>query len=262
MADLEYLTERVRAAASTSIRPFSSSQEYLYAMKEDLADWLNTLFELELTVGNFVPRLETGVILCHLANMVRHKAMEYLEDHPGVRLSVPGDADISPSGNAEPGTFRARENVAIFIDWCRRRLGVSDSLMFETNDLIEGRNERSFVLCLLEVARRGAKFGMLAPMLIQMEQEIEEEIREEAPPPPQRRVCDLSSLDDMPDPVNLILMTVPCYRTLPCRLRSALVAVGSRQGRRKQSAVVRVNAPDVRPEFPLTHGTACGNCAA
>ncbi|XP_078680457.1 uncharacterized protein LOC144915711 [Branchiostoma floridae x Branchiostoma belcheri] len=197
MADLEYLTERVRAAASTSIRPFSSSQEYLYAMKEDLADWLNTLFELELTVGNFVPRLETGVILCHLANMVRHKAMEYLEDHPGVRLSVPGDADISPSGNAEPGTFRARENVAIFIDWCRRRLGVSDSLMFETNDLIEGRNERSFVLCLLEVARRGAKFGMLAPMLIQMEQEIEEEIREEAPPPPQRRVCDLSSLDDM-----------------------------------------------------------------
>ncbi|XP_035690569.1 GAS2-like protein 2B [Branchiostoma floridae] len=197
MADLEYLTERVRAAASTSIRPFSSSQEYLYAMKEDLADWLNTLFELELTVGNFVPRLETGVILCHLANMVRHKATEYLEDHPGVRLSVPGDVDISPSGNAEPGTFRARENVAMFIDWCRRRLGVSDSLMFETNDLIEGRNERSFVLCLLEVARRGAKFGMLAPMLIQMEQEIEEEIREEAPPPPQRRVCDLSSLDDM-----------------------------------------------------------------
>ncbi|CAH1231755.1 GAS2L2 [Branchiostoma lanceolatum] len=197
MADLEYLTERVRAAASTSIRPFSSGQEYLYAMKEDLADWLNTLFELELTVSNFVPRLETGLILCHLANMVRHKAIEYLEDHPGARLNVPGDGDISPSGNAEPGTFRARENVAMFIDWCRRRLGVSDSLMFETNDLIEGRNERSFVLCLLEVARRGAKFGMLAPMLIQMEQEIEEEIREEAPPPPQRRVCDLSSLDDM-----------------------------------------------------------------
>ena len=33
------------------------------------------------------------------------------------------------------------------------------------------------VLCLLEVARRGARLGLLAPRLVQFEQEIEQELR-------------------------------------------------------------------------------------
>uniref|UniRef100_A0A1A9VWX0 Uncharacterized protein n=1 Tax=Glossina austeni TaxID=7395 RepID=A0A1A9VWX0_GLOAU len=38
------------------------------------------------------------------------------------------------------------------------------------------KNEKHVILCLLEVARRGAKFGMLAPMLVQMERQIDREI--------------------------------------------------------------------------------------
>ena len=50
-----------------------------------------------------------------------------------------------------------------------------------------------------QVARRGAKYGMLAPQLIQLEEEIDAEIAGEEPPEPaaQRITCDLMSLDEM-----------------------------------------------------------------
>lgn len=45
-------------------RSFRSSEDYLIAMKEDLADWLNQLYDLDMRVENFISTLETGVILC------------------------------------------------------------------------------------------------------------------------------------------------------------------------------------------------------
>merc|ERR1711874_250128 len=50
---------------------------------------------------------------------------------------------------------------------------------FETEDLVSQKNEKHVVLTLLEVARRGAKIGMLAPMLVQFEQEIDQELARE-----------------------------------------------------------------------------------
>ena len=55
-------------------------------------------------------------------------------------------------------------------------LGVMECIMFETEDLVCRKNEKHVILTLLEVARRGAKLGMLAPMLVQFEQEIDREI--------------------------------------------------------------------------------------
>lgn len=49
-------------------KPFRSNEEYLIAMKEDLAEWLNTLYTLDITADNFLNRLETGVILCKYVN--------------------------------------------------------------------------------------------------------------------------------------------------------------------------------------------------
>lgn len=74
--------------------------------------------------------------------------------------------------------------------------------MFETDDLVLRKNEKNFVLCLLEVARRASRFGMASPVLIQLEQEIEEEIREEmedlpAQPKPQRSLINIHNLDEM-----------------------------------------------------------------
>lgn len=62
---------------------------------------------------------------------------------------------------AKAGTFFARDNVSNFISWCRRGLGVIECLLFETDDLIMRKNEKHVILCLLEVARRGAKLGKI-----------------------------------------------------------------------------------------------------
>ena len=58
----------------------------------------------------------------------------------------------------------ARDNVYNFIKFCRL-LQVMEVVMFETEDLVSQKNEKHVVLTLLEVARRGAKIGMLAPMV-------------------------------------------------------------------------------------------------
>ncbi|XP_027596738.1 GAS2-like protein 1 isoform X2 [Pipra filicauda] len=174
-------SSHIQSAASKSIRPFRSSEEYLEAMKEDLAEWFNTLYDLDIQVDTFLESLETGCHLCRHANNVNRTALDFQERHPeaAARMRVPQNEVVFQAKNVVPGSFIARDNVSNFIQWCRQDLGIQDVLMFETNDLVLKKNEKNFVLCLLEVARRGSKFGMLAPMLIQMEEEIEEEMRDQ-----------------------------------------------------------------------------------
>lgn len=199
-----------------SFRPFKSSEEYLYAMKEDLAEWLNMLYpELDINVDNFMDRLDTGVALCKHANKVRQCAVEYVQRRqtrrPSTTSSLTELGDVYYLQAAKPGTFFARDNVSNFISWCRRGLCILECLLFETDDLILRKNEKHVILCLLEVARRGAKFGMLAPMLVQLEREIDREIAaeqsgnnlddsdedEQFGPMPQVVTNDLKSLDEM-----------------------------------------------------------------
>lgn len=194
----------IQSAASKSIRPFRSSEEYLYAMKEDLAEWLNTLYDLDITADTFMDSLETGCALCRHANNVNRAALDFQLEYPEAAhaMRMPSKDVVFQSRNVVPGSFLARDNVSNFIGWCRQELGIKDVLMFETNDLVQKRNEKNFVLCLLEVARRGAKFGMLAPMLIQLEEEIEEEIRDQEnlgePSPPTRAISRKESVGDSP----------------------------------------------------------------
>lgn len=54
-------------------RPFKSSEEYLYAMREDLAEWMNIMYpELRINVDNFMDRLDTGVALCKVSLIFIH----------------------------------------------------------------------------------------------------------------------------------------------------------------------------------------------
>ncbi|KAM9280933.1 GAS2-like protein 1 [Morus bassanus] len=224
----------IQSAASKSIRPFRSSEEYLEAMKEDLAEWFNTLYDLDIQVDTFLESLETGCHLCQHANNVNRIALDFQQQHPEVaaRMRVPQNEVVFQAKNVVPGSFIARDNVSNFIQWCRQDLGIQDVLMFETNDLVLKKNEKNFVLCLLEVARRGSKFGMLAPMLIQMEEEIEEEMRDQmaygvldmrqesrdsqVPAYPSRArpvtLCDLRNLDEL---VREILGCCSCPSQFP-----------------------------------------------
>ncbi|XP_010002129.1 PREDICTED: GAS2-like protein 2 [Chaetura pelagica] len=193
-------------SAARSIRPYQSSQQYLYAVKEDLAEWLKELYDLDIEVGTFLEVLETGAVLCSHANNITHVAQEFSRACPGRarHLHLPA-AGVTCNLAAQPGTFQARDNVSNFIQWCRKEMDIKDVLMFETEDLVLRKNEEKFVLCLLELARRAARFGMCAPTLVQMEEEIEEELREEMdlptmdtpPPPPPRKLRDLHNLDQM-----------------------------------------------------------------
>ncbi|NXJ82061.1 GA2L2 protein, partial [Trogon melanurus] len=192
--------------AVRSIRPYRSSEQYLYAMKEDLAEWLKELYDLDIEVGTFVEVLETGAVLCSHANNVTHVAGEFASAYPNIarQLCLPATG-VTCNLAAQPGTFQARDNISNFIQWCRKEMDIKDVLMFETEDLVLRKNEKNFVLCLLEVARRASRFGMGAPTLVQMEEEIEEELRQEmdlppADPPlprPPRKPRDLHSLDQM-----------------------------------------------------------------
>ncbi|NWH77404.1 GA2L2 protein, partial [Piaya cayana] len=219
-------------SAARSIRPYGSSEQYLYAMKEDLAEWLKELYDLDIEAGTFMEVLETGAVLCSHANHVTHVAEEFARTCPDVapHLRLPA-AGVTCNLAAQPGTFQARDNVSNFIQWCRKEMDIKgkapgsghpasllslspraspprtalDVLMFETEDLVLRKNEKNFVLCLLELARRAARFGVSAPTLVQMEEEIEEELRQELDLPPAdtplprspRKPRDLRNLDQM-----------------------------------------------------------------
>lgn len=72
--------------------------------------------------------------------------------------------------------MRAYDNITNFIKWCRHVVKVRECLMFETEDLALCKNEKNFILCLLEVARFGSRFGIQVPTIVQLEMEIEAEI--------------------------------------------------------------------------------------
>ncbi|XP_038059207.1 GAS2-like protein pickled eggs [Patiria miniata] len=162
---------------ATPIKPFKTQNEYLYAMVEDLAEWLNNLYALETSPDNFFEKLETGAVLCQHANNMRRVAIEYRQIHGANEKDIViNDNDIKFRLDAKEGSFNARDNISNFISWCRHCLNIKDVLLFESDDLVLRKNERSVILCLLEVARRGGKVGMPVPLLVQFEQDIEREI--------------------------------------------------------------------------------------
>ncbi|GFN85537.1 Gas2-like protein 2 [Plakobranchus ocellatus] len=140
-----------------SLRSFETNDEYLYAMQEDLADWFSCLYQTEVTADTFFMALETGVLLCKHANKVQENARQMRERGETLEMrsyfirSVPERA-VPFRENVKPETFQARDNISNFISW-GRQLGIPEVLSFETDDLVLRKNEKSVILCLLELAR-------------------------------------------------------------------------------------------------------------
>ncbi|XP_077605995.1 GAS2-like protein 2 [Crocuta crocuta] len=174
-----------------SIRPFKSSEQYLEAMKEDLAEWLRDLYGLDIDTTNFLQVLETGLVLCRHANAITEAALAFLAEAPARAQRIPlPRAGVSCNGAAQPGTFQARDNVSNFIQWCRKEMGIQEVVMFETEDLVLRKNVKNVVLCLLELGRRAWRFGVAAPTLVRLEEEIDEDLSSTAP-----RLCDLGQVN-------------------------------------------------------------------
>uniref|UniRef100_A0A1I8IMZ6 GAR domain-containing protein n=1 Tax=Macrostomum lignano TaxID=282301 RepID=A0A1I8IMZ6_9PLAT len=229
----EPLPQQPPPPQQSSVRGFSSGEAFLQAMIADLADWLSCLHDCDLPGDDqegFLAGLDSGALLCRHAAMVQAAAADQLSSSAAAASTLlrPLRAGAPPlrlphaappvRPRAPPGSFMARDSIACFIAWCRA-LGLHNCVLFETEDLVGRKNPRSVVLCLLELARAGARFGLEVPELVHFEQEIEAELMKSSP------TCSDSGLASPP--------ATPCSR---CR------SSPRSRGRRRLSRTVRLSS--------------------
>lgn len=180
--------KRLKTSSVSGFQRWEKENELLWAMLEDETEWLAQLFpDIIITPELFFYALEDGVILCRLANLIQEKAEEYGKKTNHVNVSgkrFKYHKSIAKK-NKQLALFKSRENVQGFLTWCRQ-LGISDSILFESNDIVEAdecrEGCREVVICLMEIARRASgryKFTPI-PKLIQLEKEIEAEELQDA----------------------------------------------------------------------------------
>ena len=152
-------------------------------MIEDESEWLSNLFPYEVIAPDcFFFSLESGVLLCKLAELVQKHAEMYAKENNITVPKVQVKYHQRVRTGSLMGQFLARENVTTFLSWCRAHK-IRECILFESNDIVQTdelrEGAREVVICLMEIARMAFKYGVKPPKLVLLENEIELEEKEE-----------------------------------------------------------------------------------
>lgn len=156
----------------------AEEKDALEAIKGDLCQWLANpdVLALDIAPASFLQVLDSGVPLCRLASLIQEGATRCLASGKKLSVKVPMVPLAYNSIKSSPGSAMfqacARDNASHFIEWCRG-LGVGEAVLFESVGLVEHRDEKRVILCLLDVARFAEKVGVTPPQLVSLEKEID-----------------------------------------------------------------------------------------
>ncbi|RTG84060.1 uncharacterized protein DC041_0002421 [Schistosoma bovis] len=184
----------------------NNKDELLLVMIEDLVDWFKQMYPTmtnEMNSDNFFDYLSDGILLCHHATELHHRltletnqSINHSKSNPlhnirisGIQVTLPKSSPIYQkyeyhhhhhhhhSSNAII-SFISRNNVSNFLQWCRQ-LGMYNSILFESEDLVCKKNLRNVIVCLLELARLGNYIHMCIPDIVKLEIEIDKQLTNE-----------------------------------------------------------------------------------
>lgn len=87
----EYFPDFIRSKTEEYSKRIRKLQEdYLYPLKEDLADWINRVLETDdLTAENFMQKLDNGVRILRLAKIIESQCSLFskiVDDNYGVKI--------------------------------------------------------------------------------------------------------------------------------------------------------------------------------
>ncbi|KAG5465815.1 hypothetical protein CUR178_00529 [Leishmania enriettii] len=135
-------------------------------MAEEVREWLAKIvgdrFNSDvLSLPNFIDALRSGVLL--------HVLLQKMESPPV--------ADEELKLPKRTTGFFIRDNVANFLTTAKTRYQLIDAQLFTVSDLVDGKNDRQVVTCLMSIARIAYSAGTIkiAPNIIVFEHEIEQQ---------------------------------------------------------------------------------------
>ncbi|KAF7682801.1 Myophilin [Astathelohania contejeani] len=108
---------------------------------KELILWISELTGEQILSDNIYEILRDGVLLCKIANIISPNSCKYTNS------KLP---------------FKHMENISNFLNFASKIVGVPSHELFQTIDLVEGKNIKSVITCLYSLSRNAQKKGIFS----------------------------------------------------------------------------------------------------